>query len=142
HDRWGVAHIYARNEHDLFFAQGYNVARDRLFQLELWRRQATGTLAEILGSRAVPRDTASRLLQFRGDMTRDGNRYHPRDPTTLAAFVQGINAYIDRAKKTPAKLPLEFQLLGIEPGYWTPEIVVSRHNGLFRNVSQEVQYAR
>ena len=42
-DRWGVAHIYARNEHDLFFAQGYNVARDRLFQLELWRRQATGT---------------------------------------------------------------------------------------------------
>ena len=52
-DRWGISHIYARNEHDLFFAQGFNVARDRLFQLELWRRQATGTLAEIQGPRAL-----------------------------------------------------------------------------------------
>ena len=48
-DRWGIAHIYAKNEHDLFFAQGYNAARDRLFQLELWRRHATGTVAEMLG---------------------------------------------------------------------------------------------
>src|SRR4051794_5427419 len=55
-DRWGIAHIYARTEPDLFFAQGLNVARDRLFQLELWRRQATGTLAEILGPRALPND--------------------------------------------------------------------------------------
>ncbi len=45
-DRWGISHIYAKNEADLFFAQGYNVARDRLFQLEMWRRQATGTVAE------------------------------------------------------------------------------------------------
>ena len=62
-DRWGIAHIYARNEHDLFFAQGFNVARDRLFQLELWRRQATGTLAEIQGPRALPRDIGARLLR-------------------------------------------------------------------------------
>jgi penicillin G amidase len=48
-DRWGISHIYAKSEADLFFAQGYNVARDRLFQLEMWRRQATGTVAEILG---------------------------------------------------------------------------------------------
>ena len=67
-DRWGIAHIYARDEHDLFFAQGFNVARDRLFQLELWRRQATGTLAEIQGPRALPRDIGARLLRFRGDM--------------------------------------------------------------------------
>jgi len=46
-DRWGVSHIYAANEHDLFFAQGYVAASDRLFQLELWRRQATGSLAEL-----------------------------------------------------------------------------------------------
>ena len=57
-DRWGIAHIYARNEHDLFFAQGFNVARDRLFQLELWRRQATGTLAEIQGPRALAATSA------------------------------------------------------------------------------------
>ncbi|MBW3655830.1 MAG: penicillin acylase family protein, partial [Gemmatimonadetes bacterium] len=47
-DRWGIPHIYARNERDLFFAQGYNAARDRLFQFEIFRRQATGTVAEIL----------------------------------------------------------------------------------------------
>ena len=48
-DRWGINHIYAENEADLFFAQGYAAARDRLFQFEIWRRQATGTVAEILG---------------------------------------------------------------------------------------------
>jgi penicillin amidase len=68
-DRWGICHIDARNEHDLFFAQEFNVARDRLFQLELWRRQATGTLAEIQGPKALPRDLGACLLQFRGDMT-------------------------------------------------------------------------
>jgi penicillin amidase len=50
-DRWGIAHIYAQTEHDLFFAQGWSAARDRLFQLEIWRRQAMGTVAEILGER-------------------------------------------------------------------------------------------
>jgi penicillin G amidase len=48
-DRWGINHIYAQNETDLFFAQGYAAAKDRLFQFETWRRQATGTTAEILG---------------------------------------------------------------------------------------------
>ena len=78
HDRWGIAHIYAKDEHDLFFAQGFNVARDRLFQLEMWRRLATGTLAEIQGPRAFNRDLGARLLRFRGDMSRELNRYHPR----------------------------------------------------------------
>ena len=50
-DQWGVSHIYAQNEQDLFFAQGFSAARDRLFQFECWRRQATGTIAEILGGR-------------------------------------------------------------------------------------------
>ncbi|MDH3649077.1 MAG: penicillin acylase family protein, partial [Saprospiraceae bacterium] len=50
-DKWGVPHIYASHEDDLFFGQGFNAARDRLFQLEIWRRQATGTVAEILGKR-------------------------------------------------------------------------------------------
>ena len=52
-DRWGISHIYAETEHDLFFAQGYSAARDRLFQFEIWRAQATGTVAEILGARAI-----------------------------------------------------------------------------------------
>src|SRR5262249_4559416 len=70
-DRWVISHIYAQNEHDLFLAQGFNAARDRLFQLELWRRQATGTMAEIQGPRALPRDLGARLLKFRGDMARE-----------------------------------------------------------------------
>jgi penicillin amidase len=67
-DHWGVAHIYAQNEHDLFFAQGFVVAQDRLFQMELWKRSGQGRLAEILGSSYVKRDTSARLLRYRGDM--------------------------------------------------------------------------
>ena len=63
-DRWGINHIYAQNEPDLFFAQGYAAARDRLFQFEVWRRQATGTVSEILGRRELTRDRGARLHQF------------------------------------------------------------------------------
>ena len=52
-DRWGVAHIYAQNQHDLFFAQGYVAAQDRLFQMELWKRSGQGRLAEVLGPSAL-----------------------------------------------------------------------------------------
>ena len=91
-DAWGIAHIYAENEHDLFFAQGYNAARDRLFQLEIWRRQATGTVAEILGARELERDIGTRLFLFRGDMTQEMNYYHPRGVEIITAFVEGVNA--------------------------------------------------
>ena len=136
-DRWGISHIYAQNEHDLFLAQGFSAARDRLFQLELWRRQATGTLAEIEGPRALLADVGARLLRFRGDMKRELNHYHPRGPEIVTAFVDGINAYIELTEREPARLPLEFRILGIKPGKWTPDVVVSRHNGLFRNATHE-----
>ncbi len=141
-DRWGISHIYARNEHDLFLAQGYSAARDRLFQLELWRRRATGTLAELQGPRALSGDIGARMLKFRGDLGRELNHYHPRGAEIVGAFVEGINAYIDRTERKQERLPIEFEILGIPPGKWTPEIVVSRHNGLYRNVTQEVQYAQ
>ncbi len=141
-DRWGISHIYARNQDDLFFAQGFNVASDRLFQLELWRRQATGTAAEILGEKALRRDTGARLLKFRGDLKGELNFYHPQGEEIISAFVRGINAYIDLTREQPELLPVEFRLLGITPGYWTPEIVISRHNGLFRNAMAEVRLAR
>ena len=57
-DRWGISHIYAETEYDLFFAQGWNAARDRLFQLELWRRQATGTVADTSSTRSGSRTAA------------------------------------------------------------------------------------
>ena len=89
-DRWGISHIYAETEHDLFFAQGYNAARDRLFQFEIWRAQATGTTSEILGSRAIDRDHGTRLFKFRGDMTQEMNHYHPRGAAIITAFVDGV----------------------------------------------------
>ena len=141
-DRWGISHIYAENEHDLFFAQGYAAARDRLFQFEIWRRRATGTVAEILGPRELERDTSARLFRFRGDLATEMRHYHERGDEIIPAFVDGVNAWIDRTARDPDLLPLEFELLGITPGRWTPEVVVSRHQGLVSNVTREIDNAR
>lgn len=141
-DAFGIAHIYAQHEADLFFAQGYNAARDRLFQFELWRRQATGTVAELLGPREVERDIGARLFIFRGDMARELAHYHPRGEAIVHAFVRGVNAYIAEARRTPATLPIEFRLLGTLPEPWTPEVVISRHAGLLANVRDELDYGR
>ncbi len=140
-DHWGIAHIYARNENDLFFAQGYNAARDRLFELEMWRRQATGTVAEILGPKELKRDIGNRLFQYRGDMNTELNWYHPHGAAIIQAFVNGVNAYIDRTDKNPALLTLEFRMLGIKPGKWTPAVVISRFNGLLSNLDDEMSTA-
>ena len=141
-DRWGISHIYAQTEHDLFFAQGYSAARDRLFQFEIWRAQATGTAAEILGPRAIDRDHGTRLFKFRGDMTQEMNHYHPNGAGIITAFVAGVNAYIDEALTAPDDLPLPFHLLGIEPKLWTPEVVISRHQGLLGNIGLELNTGR
>lgn len=141
-DRWGIAHIYAETEHDLFFAQGWNAARDRLFQLELWRRQATGTVAEILGPRELERDIGTRLFLFRRDLEQELRYYHPRGVEIVGAYVEGINAYVAQANRDPASLPLEFRLLGIRPGAWTPEVVISRHQGLLGNIGSELSTGR
>jgi penicillin amidase len=141
-DRWGIAHIYAQNEGDLFFGQGYNAARDRLFQFELWRRQATGTTAEVFGRRELKRDIGTRLHLFRGDMKQELSFYHPRGELIVEAFVRGINAYIAETERNPGLLPLEFKLLGLKPGRWTSEVVISRHQGLLENIGQEIGYAR
>ena len=141
-DRWGISHIYAETEHDLFFAQGYSAARDRLFQFEIWRAQATGTVAEILGPRAIERDEGTRLFKFRGDMAQEMNHYHERGAEIIPAFVDGVNAYIDMALAKPDALPLPFRLLGITPKRWTPEVVISRHQGLLGNIGVELNTGR
>lgn len=141
-DRAGIVHIEAQNEHDLFFAQGYSAARDRLFQLELWRRQATGTMAEALGPRWVARDRAARLMRYRGDMNVELAHYHPRGKAIIGAFVQGVNAWIDRVRTEPSLMPPDLAALGITPQHWTAEVVVSRHNALASNASDESSLAR
>lgn len=141
-DRWGISHIYAQTEHDLFFAQGWNAARDRLFQFEVWRRQATGTVAEVLGERELDRDIGARLFRFRGDMDKELSHYHPRGVEIIHAFVDGINAHVAYALANPELLSVEFRMLGIEPGFWTPEVVISRHQGLLANIGNELRYGR
>ncbi len=141
-DHWGVPHIYAQNEHDLFFAQGYYAAKDRLFQFEIWRRQATGTLAEILGERELARDIGARLFQFRGDIDQEMSHYHPRGKQIIASYVAGVNSYIDYVREHRDRLPLEFRLLNIVPEHWTPAVVVSRHQGLLGNIDAELMTVR
>ena len=141
-DRWGVSHIYADTERDLFFAQGFNVARDRLFQLEIWRRQATGTVAEWLGPSEIDRDIGARLFKFRGSMKQEMRHYHPRGAQVIESFVAGINSYIDWVADHPQFLPEEFSELALVPGHWTPEVVVSRHQGLLWNINQELNIGR
>ena len=140
-DRWGVSHIYAKNENDLFFAQGYNAARHRLFELEMWRRQATGTVSEILGPSELKRDIGNRLFQYRGDMKQELSWYHPPSEAIIESFARGVNAFIAQTERDPALLTPEFKMLGIRPGKWTPAIVVSRFNGLARNLDDEMNTA-
>lgn len=141
-DKWGVSHINASNEEDMFFAQGWNAARDRLFQFEIWRLQASGTAASVLGEKELKRDIGARLFKFRGDLVKEMNHYHPRGALIIKSFVKGINAYIKQVLDGEEPLPLEFRLLGIKPGYWTEEIVISRHQGLLSNVQAELRIAR
>ncbi len=135
-DRWGVPHIYAHNTDDLFFAQGWMAAKDRLFQIDLWRRAGTGKLAEVLGPSAIARDRVARLVRFRGDWAREWSSYAPDARQIVTAFVQGINAYIKSLKSRP----LEFRIAGYDPGLWGPEDVVSRVAGLGMtgNLAREV----
>jgi penicillin amidase len=141
-DTWGIPHIYAQNEADLFFAQGFTAARDRLFQFELWRRSATGTVAELLGTRELKRDIGTRLFKFRGDLKKELNHYHPNGELIITSFVNGVNAYIELTQQKPELLPIEFKLLNIKPQKWTPEIVTSRHQGLLGNIKEEIRTAQ
>jgi penicillin G amidase len=141
-DKWGVSHIYASNQHDLFFAQGFNAARDRLFQFEMWRRRATGTLAEIQGSKAFAHDRGARLLRYRGNIEKEMAHYHDDGVEIITAFVAGVNSYIDLTRDDPDLLPFEFALLGIKPGHWAPGVVLSRHNALTGGIATELMLSK
>jgi penicillin amidase len=140
-DRWGVPHIYARNTPDLFFAQGYIAARDRLWQIDWWRRVGAGKLAEVLGPSAVERDRLARAVRFRGDWEAEWRMYHPEGKAIAKAFTDGINAYI---RSLNGRRPPEFARAGYDPGLWVPEDCAARMAGLVmvRNVTRELARAR
>jgi penicillin amidase len=139
-DRWGVPHIYASTVHDLFFAQGYITATDRLYQIDLWRRAGTGKLAEVLGAAYVERDRLARAVNFRGDWSAEWAAYGPDTRAIVTAFTEGVNSYI---QSLGGKLPPEFQLAGYAPGLWTPEDCLSRVAGLTMtgNLTREITHA-
>ena len=141
-DKYGINHIYANNQNDLFFMQGYLAAKDRLFQFEIWRRQATGTVSEIFGEEELDRDIGTRLFKFRGNMKDELNHYHEDGFEIVSSFVSGINKYIEEINMTPLQLPIEFKLLDIKPEKWTNEDVISRHQGLLGNIEQELNIGR
>ena len=114
-DRWGVPHIYAKTQHDLFFAQGYVAAQDRLWEMDMWRRQGEGRLSEVLGPAYVERDRMARLFAYRGDMEAEWRSYAPDAKAIVRAFVDGVNAYVDVARARP---PIEYSLLGFAPEHW------------------------
>ncbi len=140
-DEWGIAHIYAETQDDLFFAQGYVAAQDRLWQMDLWRRVGEGKLAEVLGPRAVERDRFARLIRYRGDMKAEYESYAPDARQIIEAFVRGVNAQIELSN---GRLPIEFQLTGSKPEPWTPEVCLTRMAGyvMTRNASTEVLRAQ
>jgi penicillin amidase len=142
-DHWGVPHIYAKNEADLFFAQGFNAARDRLFQIDLWRRRGLGQLSEVFGQAFVEQDKAARLFLYRGDMDKEWAVYGPSAKQIAENFVAGINAYIDWLAQHPDRRPWEFKELSYAPAKWSADDVVRiRSHGLTRNLSSEVARSR
>ncbi|QTF08735.1 penicillin acylase family protein [Brenneria izadpanahii] len=138
-DRWGISHIRADNLQDLFFAQGVNAARDRLWQLDLWRKRGLGLLAADFGPGYLAQDHAARHFLFRGDMAAEWKSYADDAQAICTAFVAGINAWIALCQREPERLPPEFALFGTRPALWLPEDVVRiRTHALTRNGVSEI----
>jgi penicillin amidase len=142
-DQWGVPHIFAANARDAFFLQGYNAARDRLWQVDLWRKRGLGRLSASFGPAYLEQDRAARLLLFRGDMDKEWNAYSPDAKDVVTAFTEGLNAYVAEVRAGTKPLPVEFKLTDSMPEDWTPEDVLRiRSHALVSNVSSEVARAR
>ncbi|MDQ3489028.1 MAG: penicillin acylase family protein [Acidobacteriota bacterium] len=140
-DRWGVPHIVAQSTGDLYFAQGFVMAQDRLWQMEMWRRAAEGRLSEVLGPSALSRDRQARLLRYRGAADDEELKvYHPDARLIMTSYAAGVNAFIERASAAGA-LPVEFVLTGIRPEPWTIESLLLRQNS-FGDATAELQLAR
>lgn len=122
-DRYGIPHIYAHSRDDLFAAQGFVQAQDRLFQMDLWRRSVQGRLSEVLGANFIERDAMTRRVQYRGDHASEWASYGGDAKPAAEAFVRGVNAAVARAR---AQLPESFELAGWTPDVWQAEDLLNR----------------
>jgi penicillin amidase len=142
-DRAGIPHIYAANARDGFFLQGYAVARDRLWQIDLWRKRGLGRLSASFGAQFVAQDRAARLLLYRGEMAAEWAAYPSQAKGWTEAFAAGINAYVADVEAGRAPLPIEFSATNTRPERWQADDVVRiRSNALASNLTSEVVRAR
>lgn len=138
-DCWGIPHIRAESLRDLFFAQGFNAARDRLWQIDLWRKRGLGLLASDFGPGYLAQDEAARLFLYRGDMDVEWASYTDNARDICTWFAAGINAFVELTRARPELLPPEFVLLKTEPALWAPEDIVRiRSHSLSRNALSEI----
>ncbi|MGE0609866.1 MAG: penicillin acylase family protein [Pirellulales bacterium] len=124
-DAWGIPHIHADNDQDLFFGFGYAMAQDRLWQLDYLRRKGAGRLAEILGPDALEYDLLVRTIGLRHLAENEWRQLPQETRTLLTSFSSGINAHIEDSRQHP---PIEFDLLDYRPEPWTPldSLVIER----------------
>lgn len=118
-DENGVPHISAQNEHDLFVAQGYIQAQDRMFQMDMARRQASGKLSEVVGEAALEQDKYFRTLGLRRAAEESFETYSEDAKQVMEWFADGVNAYMQHAEETNSTRP-EFVMMGGAPESWTP----------------------
>ncbi|HEY8572346.1 penicillin acylase family protein [Phenylobacterium sp.] len=142
-DRWGVPHIYAQSARDAFFLQGWNAARDRLWQIDLWRKRGLGRLSASFGPAYVEQDRAARLFLYRGDMAAEWASYAPGAKETVEAFTAGVNAYVAEVRAGRRPMPVEFRLTDSRPEDWrADEVLRIRSHALVSNAPSEVARAR
>jgi penicillin amidase len=142
-DPWGVPHIFAKTPYDAYVAQGFNAARDRLWQIDLWRKRSMGLLARDFGPAYVEQDRAARLFLYRGDMKAEWTAYSSDTKRIVEAFVAGVNFYVGLTRRNAQLLPPEFAALGYQPDFWAAEDVVRmRSHGLLGNSASEAVRAR
>ncbi len=116
-DKWGVPHIFAQNERDLFFAFGFMPAHERMWQMELTRRTGFGRLSEISGKAALERDKFMRNLGLREAALQDFEKLSPEMKELIFAYSDGINSWMDSRQMN---WPFEFLVLRYRPQPWTP----------------------
>ncbi len=117
-DAWGIPHIYAADEHDLFMAQGFVQAQDRIWQMEINRRLAAGRLSEIMGPQTLELDRFMRTLGVMRAAKKELATYTGSSREILEAFSEGVNGFLEKRR---GGLPLEFRILRFRPEPWQPE---------------------
>lgn len=141
-DQWGVPHVRAASVPDAFFADGYLVARDRLWQLDFEYRRSLGRLAEVYGPDFVASDTASRLFLFRGDAQAEFSALPPTVQACARAYVAGINAFLASLPADKEKWPAEFRIFSYSPLVWDVLDLVRIRAEATGNTQAEIRRAR